>query len=38
MDKPGTIFIAVGAGHLAGSNSVQNMLKARKLNAVRIPS
>jgi hypothetical protein len=38
MDKPGTIFIAVGAGHLAGSNSVQNMLKAHKLNAVRIPS
>ena len=38
MHKPGTIFIAVGAGHLAGPNSVQNMLKAHKLKAVRIPS
>jgi uncharacterized protein YbaP (TraB family) len=38
MDKPGTIFIAVGAGHLAGPNSVQEMLKAHKLKAVRIPS
>lgn len=38
LDQPGTIFIAVGAGHLAGSNSVQDFLKARKLNAVRIPS
>jgi uncharacterized protein len=38
MDKPGTIFIAVGAGHLAGPNSVQEMLKAHKLMAKRIPS
>jgi uncharacterized protein len=38
MAKPGTIFIAVGAGHLAGTNSVQDFLKARKLKAVRIPS
>jgi len=38
MDKPGKIFIAVGAGHLAGPNSVQEMLKAHKLKAVRIPS
>jgi uncharacterized protein len=36
MDKPGTVFIAVGAGHLAGKNSVQDFLKARKLNAERI--
>ena len=26
MDKPGTAFIAVGAGHLAGKDSVQAML------------
>lgn len=38
MKQPGTLFIAVGAGHLAGTNSVQNMLKAYKLKAVRIPS
>jgi uncharacterized protein len=38
MKQPGTIFIAVGAGHLAGTNSVQDFLKARKLKAVRIPS
>jgi uncharacterized protein YbaP (TraB family) len=38
LATPGTIFIAVGAGHLAGSNSVQEFLKARKLKAVRIPS
>jgi len=36
MDKPGTVFVAVGAGHLAGNDSVQNMLKARKLNATRV--
>lgn len=36
MDQPGTVFIAVGAGHLAGKESVQTMLKANKLKAVRI--
>ena len=36
MDQPGTVFIAVGAGHLAGKESVQAMLKAHKLKAVRI--
>lgn len=36
LDTPGTIFIAVGAGHLAGSDSVQAMLKARGIDAVRI--
>lgn len=29
LDKPGTVFIAVGAGHLAGKLSVQAMLKQR---------
>jgi uncharacterized protein YbaP (TraB family) len=38
MAKPGTVFMAVGAGHLAGKNSVQEMLKAKKLTATRIPS
>jgi len=31
------VFIAVGAGHLAGANSVQAQLKAYKLDAVRVP-
>jgi uncharacterized protein len=38
LDTPGTIFIAVGAGHLAGKGSVQDWLKARKIVAKRIPS
>jgi uncharacterized protein YbaP (TraB family) len=28
LDTPGTVFIAVGAGHLAGPDSVINMMKA----------
>ncbi len=36
MDKPGTVFLAVGAGHLAGKNSVQDFLKSRKLIAERV--
>lgn len=36
MDTPGTVFIAVGAGHLAGPDSVQAQLKAHKLKAVRV--
>lgn len=36
MDQPGTVFIAVGAGHLAGKESVQAMLKAHRLKAVRV--
>lgn len=38
LDRPGTVFVAVGAGHLAGKGSVQEFLKTRKLKAVRIPS
>jgi uncharacterized protein YbaP (TraB family) len=38
LDKPGTVFIAVGAGHLAGAGSVLDLLKARKVNAKRITS
>lgn len=36
LEQPGTVFVAVGAGHLAGSESVQAKLKDRKLTAVRI--
>lgn len=36
MDQPGTVFIAVGAGHLAGENSVQTMLAQRGLKAERV--
>ena len=36
MDQPGTVFIAVGAGHLAGDKSVQDYLKERGLTAKRI--
>src|SRR3546814_1294920 len=30
MDTPGTVFVAVGAGHLAGDDSVQHMLGLKK--------
>ena len=36
MDEPGTVFMAVGAGHLAGKDSVQVQLGTRKLTATRI--
>ena len=36
MAKPGTVFIAVGAGHLAGNDSVQAMLAKRELTATRV--
>ena len=36
MDRPGTAFVAVGAGHLAGSDSVQAMLKAKGHKAKRV--
>ncbi len=38
MAQPGTLFIAVGAGHLAGKGSVQDALKSLKLKAKRVPS
>lgn len=37
MARPGTVFIAVGAGHLAGSDSVQAVLATRGLQAERVP-
>lgn len=36
MKQPGTVFIAVGAGHLAGDNSVQQQLRAFHLKAMRV--
>ncbi len=35
MDGEGTYFIAVGAGHLSGDTSVQELLRAHGLTAVR---
>jgi hypothetical protein len=36
MDKPGTVFVAVGAGHLAGKGSVQDMLRQRGVKVRRV--
>lgn len=36
LEQPGTVFIAVGAGHLAGQDSVQRQLKRRGLEVERI--
>jgi uncharacterized protein YbaP (TraB family) len=36
MAQPGTVFVAVGAGHLAGTDSVQTMLARGGLKAVRV--
>ncbi len=36
MDEPGTVFVAVGAGHLAGDRSVQKELADRGLVAERV--
>jgi uncharacterized protein YbaP (TraB family) len=36
MEKPGTAFVAVGAGHLVGEDSVQAMLKKKGLKAKRV--
>ena len=36
LQKPGTVFVAVGAGHLAGAESVQAQLAKHKLTATRV--
>jgi len=38
LEKPGTVFLAVGAGHLAGKNSVQDALKARHIKSKLVKS
>ena len=37
MERPGTVFFAVGAGHLAGGDSVQAALAAHGIAAERLP-
>ena len=36
MTRPGTVFVAVGAGHLAGPDSVQQQLATRGIGSARI--
>lgn len=36
MDEPGTVFVAVGAGHLAGAGSVQDQLMALGIATTRV--
>jgi uncharacterized protein len=36
LDKPGTVFVAVGTGHLAGKDSVQNSLARKGIKSDRI--
>ena len=36
MGQPGSIMVAVGAGHLAGSDSVQTMLRRRGYRVTRV--
>ena len=36
LDKPGTVFVAVGTGHLAGRDSVQQWLDKRGIVAKRV--
>jgi uncharacterized protein YbaP (TraB family) len=36
LDQPGTVLVAVGAGHLAGDQSVQMMLEKQGLKVTRV--
>lgn len=36
LDTPGTVFIAVGAGHLAGAKSVQDYLAEKGITTMRV--
>ena len=38
LDKPGKVFMAVGAGHLAGPDSVQRYLKDKGIASSRVPA
>jgi hypothetical protein len=35
LDQPGTVFVGVGTAHLAGTDSVQQLLAARGIKATR---
>ena len=37
LARPGVVFIAVGAGHLTGGDSVQAALNARGIRSARVP-
>jgi uncharacterized protein YbaP (TraB family) len=37
LDTPGTVFMAVGMGHLVGPDSVQFFLKQRGIGSERVP-
>ena len=36
LDKPGTVFVAVGTGHLIGDDSVQSLLRARGIEVEQV--
>lgn len=36
LNQPGTVFVAVGTGHLAGKDSVQSWLAARGISTTRV--
>ena len=36
LDKPGSVFVAVGAGHLGGKDSVQDFLAKKRIKATRV--
>lgn len=38
LDRPGTVFMAVGAGHLVGHDSVQSFLRRRNIQSARVPA
>jgi uncharacterized protein YbaP (TraB family) len=38
LDRPGTVFMAVGAGHLVGNDSVQTFLARRNIRSQRVPN
>ena len=38
LDTPGTVFIAVGAAHLAGPDSVQAQLQKLGVSSTRVPA
>lgn len=37
LEQPGTVFVAVGAGHLAGKGSLQDQLRTLGIKSKRVP-